>query len=485
MISEFPRVRFAPSPTGYLHIGGLRTALYNYLFAKKSGGKFILRIEDTDRTRLVQGAVENLISTMEWSGLIYDEGPGIGGEYGPYTQSERLRIYSEYTEKLLLSGKAYHCFCTKERLDILREGQKSRGEQTVYDKHCLKLSNEEVIDKLGSGLPFVIRMNIKPSSKVFVKDLVRGNIEFETSLIDDQVLIKSDGFPTYHLANVVDDHLMKITHTIRGEEWLPSTPKHVLLYEAFGWEVPLFAHLPLLLNPDRSKLSKRQGDVAVEDYRAKGYMKEALINFISLLGWNAGDDREFYNMDELIESFSLDRINKSGAVFNIEKLEWLNAEHLRSKSDEELASLLKEELISIGKDVTNFFDSFLIKVVICMKERVRFIKEIPQNASYFFEKPLVYEEKGVQKGWKADTPSLLNAYISKINDIQEICKEDYETALRAVAEENSVGAGKLIHPIRLAVSGVSSGPGLFDILDALGKEEVISRMKMALETITA
>lgn len=484
MISEFPRVRFAPSPTGYLHIGGLRTALYNYLFAKKTGGKFILRIEDTDRARFVEGAVENLVSTMDWSGLHYDEGPGIGGEYGPYIQSERLEIYKEHTEQLLESGKAYYCFCSKERLDFLRDGQKAKGEQSVYDKHCLKLTPEEVAEKLKDGLPYVVRMNVVANQRVHVKDIIRGNIDFDTNTIDDQVLIKSDGFPTYHLANVVDDHLMKITHTIRGEEWLPSTPKHVLLYQAFGWEVPVFAHLPLLLNPDRSKLSKRQGDVAVEDYRAKGYLKEALINFIALLGWNAGDDREFYYMNELVDSFSLDRINKSGAVFNLEKLDWLNAEHLRAKSDSELASLLKEELITIGLYSDEFRDELLEKVVVAMKERVKFIKEIPQNAGYFFGKPDSYDEKGIQKGWKEDTPGLLTSYMQKIENLSDPSKEDYETALRQTTEEIGAGAGKLIHPVRLAVSGVTSGPGLFDILEALGKDEVLSRIKTALDKIT-
>lgn len=484
MISEHPRVRFAPSPTGYLHIGGLRTALYNYLFAKQTGGKFILRIEDTDRTRYVEGAVENLVSTLEWSGLHYDEGPGIGGEYGPYVQSERLHIYKEHTDRLIESGHAYYCFCSKERLDSLRETQKARGEQTVYDKHCLKLSVDEVQAKLAEGIPYVVRMNVRHGRSVLVKDIIRGNIDFDTSIIDDQVLIKSDGFPTYHLANVVDDHLMKITHTIRGEEWLPSTPKHVLLYEAFGWEVPVFAHLPLLLNPDRSKLSKRQGDVAVEDYRAKGYLKEALVNFIALLGWNAGDDREFYYMDKLISAFSVERINKSGAVFNLEKLEWLNAEHLRAKSDEELAGLLRDELNSTGHDAASYSNDFLIKVVQAMKERVRFIKEIPENASYFFGKPESYEEKGVQKAWKEETPKLLSAYISKLRSIASPTKEDYETALRTCAEENGVGAGKLIHPVRLAVSGVSSGPGLFEILEALGREEVVERIQTALEKLS-
>ncbi len=332
MISETVRVRFAPSPTGYLHIGGLRTALYNYLFAKNNNGKFILRIEDTDRNRYVEGAVENLISTLNWIGLKYDEGPDAKGEFGPYMQSQRLDIYKKYANDLLENGKAYCCFCTPERLQELREEQqRQKLPQAKYDKHCLNLTKDEIKEKLESGIPHVIRLNVPADQKVTFDDVIRERVEFDTSNIDDQVLIKSDGFPTYHLANVVDDHLMKITHVIRGEEWLSSTPKHILLYDFFEWEKPVFAHLPLLLNPDRSKLSKRQGDVAVEDYQSKGYLKETLINFVALLGWNAGDDKEFYYLDELVEKFSLERVNKAGAVFDLQKLNWLNAEHLRKK----------------------------------------------------------------------------------------------------------------------------------------------------------
>jgi glutamyl-tRNA synthetase len=289
------RVRFAPSPTGYLHVGGLRTALYNFLFARKNNGNFILRIEDTDRNRYVEGATENLINALKWAGLDYDEGPDIGGDYGPYMQSQRLDIYKKYSEELIKNGNAYYCFCTTERLQQLREDQeKLKLPQIKYDKHCLNLTADEIQKKLIDKIPFVIRLNVKPNEKIIFYDVVRQQVEFNSNNIDDQILIKSDGFPTYHLANVVDDYLMKISHVIRGEEWLSSTPKHVLLYEAFGWEKPIFAHLPLLLNPDKSKLSKRQGDVAVEDYRDKGYLKEALINFVALLGWNAGDDKEFY-----------------------------------------------------------------------------------------------------------------------------------------------------------------------------------------------
>ena len=290
MINETPRVRFAPSPTGYLHVGGLRTALYNYLFAKHNNGTFILRIEDTDRTRLVEGAVENLIDTLKWAGLEYDEGPFVGGNYGPYIQSERLDIYKKYVDELIKSGKAYYCFCSSERLEKIREEQQQQKLQPKYDKHCLKLSEEEIKQKIANGESYVVRLNVQPDEIIKIEDVIRGTVEFNSNIVDDQVLLKSDGFPTYHLANVVDDHLMKITHVIRGEEWLSSTPKHALLYDYFGWERPIFAHLPLLLNLDRKKLSKRQSDVAVEDFRDKGFLKEALVNFVALLGWTAGDE---------------------------------------------------------------------------------------------------------------------------------------------------------------------------------------------------
>ncbi|MFO7444809.1 MAG: glutamate--tRNA ligase [Ignavibacteriaceae bacterium] len=483
MISEIPRVRFAPSPTGYLHVGGLRTALYNYLFARNQNGKFILRIEDTDRARYVEGAIENLISTLKWAGLEYDEGPGTGGNYGPYLQSERLQIYKEHTEELLREKKAYYCFCTPERLSAVREEQTKQGLQPKYDKHCLTLSESEVNEKLTGGTPHVVRMNVEGGQTIIVDDLIRGRVEFNSSIIDDQVLIKSDGYPTYHLANVVDDHLMKITHVIRGEEWLSSTPKHVLLYDFFGWEKPVFAHLPLLLNPDKSKLSKRQGDVAVEDYRSKGYLKESLVNFVALLGWTAGDDQEFYYIDELIRKFSLERVNKSGAVFNIEKLNWLNEEHLRKKSNDELLKMLKEELsISRYKD-KDFSDDYLIYVIEAMKERVSFIKEFYEKGFYFFEQPEQYDESVVNKRWKEDTPPQLKKFAENLAGLENPKKEDYEAVLKKTVEELGIGVGKLIHPVRLAVSGVGGGPGLYDILFIIGKEESINRINKALERI--
>jgi glutamyl-tRNA synthetase len=485
MINETPRVRFAPSPTGYLHVGGLRTALYNYLFAKRNNGTFVLRIEDTDRNRYVEGAVENLISALNWAGLNYDEGPEVGGNYGPYMQSQRLDIYKKYADQLIEKGKAYYCFCTPERLKSLKEEQeKQKLPQAKYDKHCIHFSKEEVQNKLASGIPKVVRLNVEQDHTIKFDDIVREHVEFESNNIDDQVLIKSDGYPTYHLANVVDDHLMKITHVIRGEEWLSSTPKHVLLYDAIGWERPIFAHLPLLLNADRSKLSKRQGDVAVEDYRDKGFLKEALINFVALLGWNAGDDKEFYYMDELVSNFELERVNKAGAVFDLQKLNWLNAEHLRKKSNKELLSLLKDEIQKSKFKDHNYSDNFLSLIIESMKERVSFIKEFIDTCTYFYESPKEYEQKSVEKNWKPETPEQLNKLKEEFALLNNPTKEDFEHALAKVSEEINVGKGKLIHPLRLAVSGKSTGPGMFDLLFILGKDEVVKRIQAAINKLS-
>lgn len=484
MINEFPRVRFAPSPTGYLHVGGLRTALYNYLFAKSNDGKFVLRIEDTDRNRLVENAVENLINTLKWAGLEYDEGPDKPGEYGPYTQSERLDIYHKYAKKLIENRKAYFCFCSQERLANLREEQQRlKLPQAKYDKHCLNLTNDEVQNKLANNEPHVVRLNVEPGERVLIDDLIRGRVEFERDVIDDQVLIKADGYPTYHLANVVDDHLMKITHVIRGEEWLSSTPKHVLLYDYLGWEIPKFAHLPLLLNPDKSKLSKRQGDVAAEDYRDKGYLREALLNFVALLGWSMSDNKEFFTMDELIQHFSIDRVHKAGAVFNLEKLNWLNAEHLRTKPAYELLTMLKEEMKKSKYADQKFSDEYLLLIIEAMRERVSFIKEYIDNCPYFYEEPQTYDQAVIAKRWKEDSADLLIKFSKKIEALENPIKEDYEKALEQVAEENNVGKGKLIHPIRLAVSGVGIGPGMFDLLYILGKEKVLTRIQKALTVL--
>ena len=480
-----PRVRFAPSPTGYLHIGGLRTALYNYLFAKHLNGKLILRIEDTDRKRFVEGAIENLIDTLNWAEIKFDEGPGIDGNFGPYLQSERLKIYKELVEKLVAEEKAYYCFCTPERLEKLKEEQqKQKLPQAKYDKHCLNLNKSEVEEKLKSQIPFVIRLNVKPNQKIIFTDVIRESVQFDTENIDDQVLLKSDGYPTYHLANVVDDHLMGITHVIRGEEWLSSTPKHIILYDYFGWEKPVFAHLPLLLNPDKSKLSKRQGDVAVEDYRDKGYLKEALINFVALLGWNYGDDKEYYEMDELIEKFSLERVHKAGAVFNLEKLNWLNFEHLRRKPDDVVLQWLKEEIRKSELSFKSFSDDYLIKVISAMKERVSFVKEYLTKSLYFFEAPNQYEEQNLKKRWKEDSAELLGKLSQKFEQINNPSKEDYEKALDELSVQLNINKGKLVHPLRIAVSGIGEGPGVFDIITILGKEETLKRINTALQKLS-
>lgn len=483
-ITKKPRVRFAPSPTGYLHVGGLRTALYNYLFAKQHGGVFILRIEDTDRTRFVEGAVENLISTLHWAGLEHDEGPEKGGACGPYIQSQRLDIYREHAGKLLAEGQAYRCFCTPVRLEEMRTQQERAKLSPKYDRTCLRLSQNEIDEKLKSGTPFVIRLKVPDGIAVVFDDIVRERVEFASDRIDDQVLIKSDGYPTYHLANVVDDHLMGITHVIRGEEWLSSVPKHILLYRFFGWELPVFAHLPLLLNPDRSKLSKRQGDVAVEDYRSKGYLKEALVNFVALLGWNPGTEQEIFSISELIGEFSIDRVNKAGAIFNIEKLDWLNFQHLKRKSDGEVLQDLKETIAASKYRESRFTDDYLLRVISAMRERVSFMKDFLEKSPYFFEPPVNYDPEVVKKRWKTETPSELQKVADAFNAVGASDKEGFEDALHRVAESLNVGNGKLIHPLRLAISGLGGGPGVFDIVSILGREETVRRIRTAIEKIS-
>ena len=477
------RVRFAPSPTGFLHVGGLRTALYNYFFAKKHHGVFVLRIEDTDRTRYVEGAIKNLIESLKWAGLEYDEGPAKGGALGPYVQSERLNIYREHAEHLLTTKKAYRCFCTTERLEQMRKKQEKMRIPAKYDRQCLRLSAKEIEDNLTSGTPYVIRMKVPEGITIFCDDIIRGKVEFQSDQIDDQILMKSDGYPTYHLANVVDDHLMKISHVIRGEEWLSSTPKHVLLYEYFEWDMPRFAHLPLLLNTDKSKLSKRQGDVAVEDYRAKGYLSEALVNFVAFLGWNPGDEREIFAMDDLVKEFSLERVGKSGAVFNIEKLNWLNFEHLRRKQDHEILSLLKEELAHSHYAQTVFKDEYLLKVVSALRERVSFAREFIDKGSYFFDSSITYDPALIKKRWKKSTHTYLVRLAEEFASLQNPTKDDFETTLQGIASAVNVEKGELIHAVRLAVSGVGTGPGLYDILDILGRDESVRRIRTAIDSI--
>ena len=481
--SNHIRVRFAPSPTGFLHVGGLRTALYNYLFARKSGGTFVVRIEDTDRSRYVPGAVENLIDTLRWAGLNFDEGPGAGGNHGPYVQSERLEIYRRHADMLLSKGHAYRCFCSPERLDGMRKEQEKLRLPSKYDRHCSNLSEVEIEANLSAGKNHVVRLRIPASQLVRFNDLVRGDVEFDSDILDDQVLMKSDGYPTYHLANVVDDHLMEISHVIRGEEWLSSTPKHVLLYNYFGWVIPTFAHLPLLLNPDRSKLSKRQGDVAVEDYRRKGFLKEALVNFVALLGWNPGTEQEVFSLDELVQAFSLDRVNKSGAVFNLEKLTWLNFEHLRKKTDREVLLVLRELLSTSPYASSTFDDAYLLSVIGLMRNRINFVSDFIVEASYFFEAPTVYDPEAVKKRWTSGTASQLSALCEIFSVLGNSQPSDFEAALIRVAESHGVAPATLIHPVRLAISGVGGGPGLYELLNVLGKDESIRRIRSAIEKL--
>ncbi len=477
------RVRFAPSPTGYLHVGGLRTALYNYLFARHHGGKFVLRVEDTDQARRVEGAVENLVATLDWAGIRFDEGPGRDGGYGPYVQSQRLEIYQQHADELIKKGFAYRCFCTPERLEEVRQRQNAAKLSTSYDRHCRDLPADEVGRRLNAGERNVIRMKIPLEGELTFKDIIRGTVTIACDVLDDQVIIKSDGFPTYHLAVVVDDHLMAISHVIRGEEWLPSTPKHILLYRFFGWELPEFAHLPLLLNPDKSKLSKRQGDVAVEDYRAKGYFKEAIVNFVAFLGWNPGDEREIFGMDELVRDFSLERVGKSGAVFNVEKLSWLNFEYLKRMPESEILGLLKAELGQSPYAGRSFDDNFLLSIIRVMRERTTFIKDFIQKSPYFFERPAQYDPEVVKKRWRPESAAQLESLVAAFVKLQNPQKEEFEAALHQTAEALKVKNSDLIHPLRLAVSGTGSGPGLYDILVILGRDETVHRIKVAIEKL--
>ncbi|MFH0898045.1 MAG: glutamate--tRNA ligase [bacterium] len=479
------RTRFAPSPTGFVHVGSLRTALYAYLYAKKHIGTFILRIEDTDKSRQVEGSLENLINVLDWAGLHFDEGPGIGGKYGPYIQSERLEIYKKHAHELVNAGHAYHCFCSPERLESVRQTQISAKLPPAYDKHCRNLPPDEVKQKLATSNSHVIRMKVPVEGECTFTDLIRGSVTFGYKVIDDQVLLKSDGFPTYHLAVVVDDHYMNISHVIRGEEWLPSTPKHLLLYQYFGWQAPLFAHLPLLLNPDKSKLSKRQGDVAVEDYRIKGYLKEALINFVALLGWNPGEGttQEIFSLQELMQEFSLEHVGKSGAVFNIEKLNWLNQQYIHyKKTDDELLALVKP--LFAEKCWTNFSVDYYKKVINLTKDRAVVLPDFVTHGELFFQRPKTFDEKTKAKCWNQDTQKLLTTLTQKFSELTTFDAQALEFALRHYAEGLQIGTGKLMLPLRLALTGVPQGPSLFHAMEILGKEETCARINHALTVLT-
>lgn len=469
------RVRFAPSPTGYLHIGGLRTALYNYLFARHHGGRFLLRIEDTDQSRKVEGAMENLLETLRWVGLEYDEGPDCPGEVGPYIQSDRLVLYRNHVDELLAKGNAYPCFCSEQELEDMRARQVEEKRPPMYDRRCRALRPEEVQARLSAGTPHTVRMKAPLTGEVVFQDVVRGEVRVGCKVIDDQVLLKSDGFPTYHLANVVDDHSMGITHVIRGEEWLPSTSKHVLLYEFLGWQLPVFAHLPLLLNADRSKLSKRQGDVAVEDYRAKGFLPSALLNYVSLLGWNTTDNREFFTKDDLIREFSLDRVGKSGAVFDIEKLRWFNAHYLRALPTEELRTLCLPWLQETGWTLPA--QEKLDVILSALVQHLTLPSDIVEEARIFFTEPESHEDPEMQS-ILADEASaaVFTAFLELAPKVNPWHRDALKLLIKQVQQESGRKGKELFMPLRIALTARLHGPELPVIMEILGKEIVLRRI---------
>lgn len=522
------RTRFAPSPTGFLHVGGLRTALYNYLYAKKHKGEFLLRIEDTDVKRQVEGATEHLIKMLKWVGLDYDEGPKIGGPYEPYIQSKRFDTYKKYASELLNKKHAYRCFCTAERLEEMRKHQTQNKKAPMYDRHCLYLSDQEIQDNLDKQIPFVIRQKIPSAETVKFKDRIRGTMSFSAKTLDDHVLLKSDGYPTYHLANVIDDHLMKITHVIRGEEWLPSTPKHILLYRAFEWEQPEFAHIPLLLNKDRTKLSKRQGHVSLEEYIKEGYLKEAIINFIAFLGWHPGgsEENEIFTLKELEEAFSLNKVHKAGAVFDLEKLDWFNWQWKRAKYNRQLAEYAKkleknvqienpkkghyEYIFENPENKKAFFEERtgkleqickrflsekhlqnkekLRKTLLTVEEKIlRDEKNVDDYIKFYFEDIDYETELLTHQKMKVDyamaKKALAHVYKSFENfdafeDIQSIQNELFK-----VIKEMDVKNGQILWPLRAALTGEKYSPGVFEVAWVLGKQDCLKRIKKALNKL--
>ena len=501
-MSKKVRVRFAPSPTGPLHIGGVRTALFNYLFAKKHGGDFILRIEDTDQNRYVEGAEQYIIDSLNWCGIPFDEGIGKDGGYGPYRQSERKSLYKKYADELIKNGKAYYAFDTAESLDGHRKNHEENGKTFIYNWHNrLKLDNslslmpEEVQQRLDNGVEFVIRFLTPPDEKLELNDIIRGSMQIDTNVLDDKVLFKSDGMPTYHLANIVDDHLMEITHVIRGEEWLPSLALHKQLYDAFGWDSPEFAHLPLIMKPvGKGKLSKRDGEKLgfpvfplswneSAGYKEEGYFPEAVINFLALLGWNPGTEQELFSLDELVAAFSLERVNKSGARFDPEKTKWYNQHYLQQTPDVELA---KSFLPIVKEQITNesyVNIEYVTKVVALIKERAVFVSDFWELSDYFFVAPKEYNEKATKKQLKEDTADIMNDLIATIKTIKDFSSENTETLVKAWIAEKELSFGKVMPPLRLFLVGDMKGPHIFDIMSMIGREESISRIETALNKL--
>ncbi len=507
MDTKKPRTRFAPSPTGPLHIGGVRTALYNYLYAKSLGGDFILRIEDTDQTRFVPGAEDYILESLKWCGILPTEGQGVGGDFGPYKQSERKGLYRKYVDQLLESGQAYYAFDTPEELDKMRQDLKAAGVPSPqYNsvtrnnmRNSISLSEDKVNELLDQDTPYVVRLKVPRNEELRFHDEIRGWVVVHTTNIDDKVLFKSDGMPTYHLANIVDDHLMEITHVIRGEEWLPSAPLHVLLYRAFGWEAPKFAHLPLILKPDgNGKLSKRDGDrlgfpvfplqwtdpstnEISSGYREKGYFPEAFINMLAFLGWNPGTEQELFSLEELVSEFKLERVGKAGAKFDADKTKWFNQQYLRMKSNETLAALFMPYVEEAGYKADL---DYLASVCGMMKERASFITEMTGEASYFFTAPDSYDEKTTRKKWKDHSADLMRDWVTELKGLEKFDDEYIESSFKAFLEKRELGIGAVLPLFRLLVTGKGMGPSMFSIASLIGQEEVISRMEEGINALS-
>lgn len=473
------RVRFAPSPTGSPHIGNIRTALFTWLFARRHGGVFILRIEDTDRARYIEGSVQEIIYCLRWLGLDWDE--------GPIFQSQRLQLYREVAERLIKSSHAYRCYCTPERLDEMRKQQEALKQPTGYDRRCRYLSEEERAKLDAAGTPYVIRFAMPLEGTTVFHDVIRGELRFENAVLDDFVMLKSDGYPTYHLASVTDDHYMGITHVIRGEEWISSAPRHVLLYQALEWEIPAFAHLPVILGTDRKKLSKRHGSVQFMEYIHQGYLPEAIFNFLSLLGWSANEDREIYSREELIERFDLSNVMEHPAIFDGQKLLWMNGIYIRRKSIVELTQLCLPYLQRaqlLPEHLSDQQIAYAQKVIALEAERMKLLSDVVDLTEFFFRDTLSYDEKGVRKWFTQPyVPQMLQMLIERYADLEPFDLQSIESATRAAAEELGVSAAQVIHPTRVAVSGRTVGPGLFEMIEVLGKQRVLQRLMVAQEMV--
>jgi glutamyl-tRNA synthetase len=476
------RVRFAPSPTGYLHIGGARTCLFNWLLARRIGGKLVLRIEDTDLERLKENSVEQILSSLKWLGMNWDEGPERGGEFGPYFQSQRMDIYKREAEGLVDQGKAYYCYCTSEELEERRTKAKEKGGSFKYDGRCKELSQEEKDRFILAGRKPVIRIKAPREGQTVVNDIIRGSVSFDNTLLDDIIIFKSNGMPTYNFACVIDDYSMEISHVIRAEEHLSNTPKQIIIYNALGHMCPQFAHVPMILAPDRSKLSKRHGATSVEEFRDQGFLPQAIVNYLCLLGWSTDKQDEIINLESAAAQFSLERVSKNAAIYDTKKLTWINGHYLKTLDIEYITKLTRPFMQEIGIDVNGVDKGMLKSIVNLVREKVWTLTEIAEGARFFFERPCQYEEKGVEKYFRKEGASkLLNGIKQKLKELDSFDKTSIETVYRSYAEELEIKAGELIHPTRMALTGKTVSPGLFEIMEVMGKDECVERMKNAIE----